>query len=198
MRQHTWRRTFGSRPWRIRTRALHGLARPLTCLRFTRGIGRARSRRPFARSRQTAPWKPCSFRPVWWRSPRSATRPSCSRSCWPRAIASRLPIAFGILIATLVNHGLAAWLGALAAGWLGPDAMRWILGARLPRHGRLVPDPRQGGRTGRRRSPGRRLPRHPGRVLPGRDRRQDPDRHRRAGRALPRASCWSPPAPPSA
>jgi putative Ca2+/H+ antiporter (TMEM165/GDT1 family) len=39
-----------------------------------------------------------------------------------------LPIAFGILIATLVNHGLAAWLGALAAGWIGPDAMRWILG----------------------------------------------------------------------
>jgi len=39
-----------------------------------------------------------------------------------------LPIAFGILIATLVNHGLAAWLGALAAGWLGADTMRWILG----------------------------------------------------------------------
>jgi len=39
-----------------------------------------------------------------------------------------LPIALGILIATLVNHGLAAWLGALATGWLGPDAMRWILG----------------------------------------------------------------------
>jgi Ca2+/H+ antiporter, TMEM165/GDT1 family len=39
-----------------------------------------------------------------------------------------VPIAFGILIATLVNHGLAAWLGALAAGWLGPDVMRWILG----------------------------------------------------------------------
>jgi Ca2+/H+ antiporter, TMEM165/GDT1 family len=39
-----------------------------------------------------------------------------------------LPIAFGILIATLVNHGLAAWLGALAAGWLGADAVRWILG----------------------------------------------------------------------
>src|SRR5688572_18100484 len=38
------------------------------------------------------------------------------------------PIAFGILIATLVNHGLAAWLGAVAAGWLGPDAMRWVLG----------------------------------------------------------------------
>ena len=39
-----------------------------------------------------------------------------------------LPIAFGILIATLVNHGLAAWLGALAAGWLGADVLRWILG----------------------------------------------------------------------
>ena len=39
-----------------------------------------------------------------------------------------LPIAFGILIATLANHALAAWLGALAAGWLGPDALRWILG----------------------------------------------------------------------
>ena len=40
-----------------------------------------------------------------------------------------LPIVFGILFATLVNHGLAAWLGALAAGWLGGDALRWILGA---------------------------------------------------------------------
>jgi Ca2+/H+ antiporter, TMEM165/GDT1 family len=39
-----------------------------------------------------------------------------------------LPIAFGILIATLVNHGFAAWLGALAADWLGADAMRWVLG----------------------------------------------------------------------
>jgi Ca2+/H+ antiporter, TMEM165/GDT1 family len=40
-----------------------------------------------------------------------------------------LPIICGILVATLANHGLAAWLGALAAGWLGPDMMRWILGA---------------------------------------------------------------------
>jgi Ca2+/H+ antiporter, TMEM165/GDT1 family len=39
-----------------------------------------------------------------------------------------LPIAFGILIATLLNHGLAAWLGALAANWLGADVLRWILG----------------------------------------------------------------------
>ena len=39
-----------------------------------------------------------------------------------------VPIIFGILVATLVNHGLAAWLGELAAGWLGPDLLRWILG----------------------------------------------------------------------
>src|SRR5262245_18385040 len=37
-------------------------------------------------------------------------------------------IAFGILFATLINHGLAAWLGALAASSLGPDMLRWILG----------------------------------------------------------------------
>lgn len=40
-----------------------------------------------------------------------------------------LPIVLGILVATLANHGLAAWLGALAADWLGPDLLRWILGA---------------------------------------------------------------------
>lgn len=39
-----------------------------------------------------------------------------------------VPILFGILFATLANHLLAAWAGALAAGWLGPDLMRWILG----------------------------------------------------------------------
>ena len=39
-----------------------------------------------------------------------------------------VPIILGILIATLANHGLAAWLGALAASWVGPDTMRWILG----------------------------------------------------------------------
>lgn len=39
-----------------------------------------------------------------------------------------LPILAGILVATLANHALAAWAGALAAGWLGPDLLRWILG----------------------------------------------------------------------
>jgi putative Ca2+/H+ antiporter (TMEM165/GDT1 family) len=39
-----------------------------------------------------------------------------------------LPIILGILVATLANHGLAAWLGTLAASWLDPGMMRWILG----------------------------------------------------------------------
>lgn len=40
-----------------------------------------------------------------------------------------LPIATGILVATLLNHALAAWLGAVASHWLTPDALRWVAGA---------------------------------------------------------------------
>ncbi|MEZ5830137.1 MAG: TMEM165/GDT1 family protein [Dongiaceae bacterium] len=39
-----------------------------------------------------------------------------------------IPIILGILVATLANHSLAAGLGAMAAGWLGPIMLRWILG----------------------------------------------------------------------
>ena len=39
-----------------------------------------------------------------------------------------LPIIFGILVATLANHALAAWVGVLVAGWLGAETLRWILG----------------------------------------------------------------------
>lgn len=38
------------------------------------------------------------------------------------------PILLGILIATVANHALAAWLGVLVAHWLNPDLMRWLLG----------------------------------------------------------------------
>ncbi len=38
------------------------------------------------------------------------------------------PIVAGILLATLVNHGLAGALGAWITGLLGPQAMRWGLG----------------------------------------------------------------------
>jgi Ca2+/H+ antiporter, TMEM165/GDT1 family len=39
-----------------------------------------------------------------------------------------VPIILGILVATLANHALAAWAGALGAQWIGPEALRWILG----------------------------------------------------------------------
>ena len=40
-----------------------------------------------------------------------------------------VPIILGILVATLANHGLAAWAGAAVADWVGPAMMRWILAA---------------------------------------------------------------------
>ena len=38
------------------------------------------------------------------------------------------PIVLGILVATLVNHGLAGAVGAWVTQWIGPEALRWILG----------------------------------------------------------------------
>ncbi|MGE5506735.1 MAG: TMEM165/GDT1 family protein [Actinomycetota bacterium] len=39
-----------------------------------------------------------------------------------------VPIILGILAATLANHLLAAWVGALVAGWLGDQALRVVVG----------------------------------------------------------------------
>lgn len=39
------------------------------------------------------------------------------------------PIIGGILVATLLNHALAAWFGALAAQWLRPEVLRWVVAA---------------------------------------------------------------------
>jgi putative Ca2+/H+ antiporter (TMEM165/GDT1 family) len=39
-----------------------------------------------------------------------------------------VPIILGILVATLVNHALAGAAGAWISAWVGPAAMRWILG----------------------------------------------------------------------
>lgn len=38
------------------------------------------------------------------------------------------PIVFGILVATLLNHAAAAWLGSLASQWLASDWLPWVLG----------------------------------------------------------------------
>jgi putative Ca2+/H+ antiporter (TMEM165/GDT1 family) len=40
-----------------------------------------------------------------------------------------LPIILGILIATLLNHGLAGALGAWITASVSPDILRWVLGA---------------------------------------------------------------------
>ena len=39
------------------------------------------------------------------------------------------PIVAGILVATLLNHALAAWFGSLVAHWLRPEVLRWIVAA---------------------------------------------------------------------
>jgi putative Ca2+/H+ antiporter (TMEM165/GDT1 family) len=52
------------------------------------------------------------------------------------------PIVWGILLATLVNHACAAYVGHWVAGFLGPDTLRWILGIGFLAIGLwlLVPD----------------------------------------------------------
>ena len=40
-----------------------------------------------------------------------------------------LPIVAGILVATLLNHALAAWFGSLVALWLTPEVLRWVVAA---------------------------------------------------------------------
>ena len=37
------------------------------------------------------------------------------------------PIIAGIVLATLLNHALAAWLGELVGGWLDPRWLRWFV-----------------------------------------------------------------------
>jgi putative Ca2+/H+ antiporter (TMEM165/GDT1 family) len=37
------------------------------------------------------------------------------------------PIVWGILVATLVNHGLAGAVGAWVTTFLGPEILRWVL-----------------------------------------------------------------------
>ena len=38
------------------------------------------------------------------------------------------PIVWGIFVATLANHALAGALGSAVTAWLGPEALRWVLG----------------------------------------------------------------------
>ena len=40
-----------------------------------------------------------------------------------------LPIILGILVATVINHGLAGALGAWITSTISPEVLRWVLGA---------------------------------------------------------------------
>ena len=40
-----------------------------------------------------------------------------------------LPIILGILVATVINHGLAGALGARITSTISPEVLRWVLGA---------------------------------------------------------------------
>ncbi len=40
-----------------------------------------------------------------------------------------VPIVLGILVATLANHAMAGALGGLLAAWMGPQWLRWVIGA---------------------------------------------------------------------
>jgi putative Ca2+/H+ antiporter (TMEM165/GDT1 family) len=63
-----------------------------------------------------------------------------------------VPIILGILLATLANHALAAWIGAAVAGWVGAETMHWILVATFLAMAAwcLVPDkPDDGPQTAR-------------------------------------------------
>ena len=53
-----------------------------------------------------------------------------------------LPICLGILIATLLNHALAAGLGAVLAAWLTPGILKWIVAISFLAIGlwNLIPD----------------------------------------------------------
>lgn len=47
------------------------------------------------------------------------------------------PIVWGILVATLANHGLAGALGSWVTTQLGQEALRWVLGGSFFGHGSL-------------------------------------------------------------
>ncbi len=52
------------------------------------------------------------------------------------------PIIAGILVATVLNHALAAWFGSLVQGWISPEVLRWgvVLSFAAVAAWALVPD----------------------------------------------------------
>jgi len=61
------------------------------------------------------------------------------------------PICLGVLVATLVNHAIAAEVGAWLGSWLTPDVQRWLIGGSfiLVAIWALFPDKADEGAAGR-------------------------------------------------
>lgn len=57
-----------------------------------------------------------------------------------------LPIMFGILVATLLNHALASYAGAFVTQYVSADVLKWVLAATFIGFGlwMLVPDKDEG------------------------------------------------------
>lgn len=53
-----------------------------------------------------------------------------------------VPIIIAILLSTIFNHAIAAWLGQWITEWIRPDVMRWILALSFIAMGAwmLIPD----------------------------------------------------------
>lgn len=57
-----------------------------------------------------------------------------------------VPILFGILVATLLNHALASYLGSYITGYVSPEVLKWALAATFVGFGlwMLIPDKDEG------------------------------------------------------
>lgn len=57
-----------------------------------------------------------------------------------------IPIMFGILVATLLNHALASYAGSLVSQYVSPDVLKWTLCATFIGFGLwiLIPDKDEG------------------------------------------------------
>lgn len=57
-----------------------------------------------------------------------------------------VPILFGILVATLLNHALASYLGSYITGYVSPEVLKWALAGTFVGFGlwMLIPDKDEG------------------------------------------------------
>ena len=118
-----------SGPWRVRGPPTRPMARP-EAPRIARGIGReARAPSPLAPARSPAPMEAflVSLGVV------AIGEIGDKTQLLSLVLAARYrrpwPILAGILVATLVNHAIAGWVGAWVRAFVSPEVLRWLLAA---------------------------------------------------------------------